>query len=69
MPPNRAQCDPTNVMEDENLMSATINGKTQVIQPGERLIDAINRSGVEIPQVVTTPNWDRSRHATPAWWR
>ena len=42
-------------MEDENLMSATINGKTQVIQPGERLIDAINRSGVEIPQVCYHP--------------
>jgi formate dehydrogenase major subunit len=27
-------------------MSATINGKTQAIQPGERLIDAINRMGV-----------------------
>ena len=32
-------------------MSTTINGKTQAIRPGERLIDAINRSGVQIPQV------------------
>ena len=32
-------------------MSATINGKSQVIEPGERLIDLIHRSGVEIPQV------------------
>jgi formate dehydrogenase major subunit len=43
------------VMEDEKLMSATINGKTHTIQPGERLIDAINRSGVQIPQVCYHP--------------
>jgi len=36
-------------------MSFTINGKTQAIQPGERLIDAINRSCVEIPQVCYHP--------------
>src|SRR5580704_3690116 len=36
-------------------MSASINGKSQAIQPGERLIDAINRSGVEIPQVCYHP--------------
>ena len=36
-------------------MLATINGKTLAIQPGERLIDAINRSGVEIPQVCYHP--------------
>jgi len=32
-------------------MSITINGKLHAIQPGERLIDAINRSGTEISQV------------------
>ena len=32
-------------------MSFKINGKAQAIKPGERLIDVINRSGVEIPQV------------------
>lgn len=32
-------------------MSATINGRPQTIEPGERLIDLIHRSGVEIPQV------------------
>ena len=36
-------------------MSFTINGKAQAIKPGERLIDAINRSGVEIPQVCYHP--------------
>jgi formate dehydrogenase major subunit len=36
-------------------MSASINGKSQAILPGERLIDAINRSGVEIPQVCYHP--------------
>ncbi|MGC1462423.1 MAG: molybdopterin-dependent oxidoreductase, partial [Terracidiphilus sp.] len=36
-------------------MSATINGKSLAIQPGERLIDAINRSGVPIPQVCYHP--------------
>jgi formate dehydrogenase major subunit len=36
-------------------MSATINGKPQAIQPSERLIDVINRSGVEIPQVCYHP--------------
>ena len=32
-------------------MSATINGRPQTIKRGERLIDLIHRSGVEIPQV------------------
>jgi formate dehydrogenase major subunit len=36
-------------------MSFTINGKAQAIKLGERLIDAINRSGVEIPQVCYHP--------------
>ncbi len=36
-------------------MSVIINGKPQEIQPGERLIDVINRSGVEIAQVCYHP--------------
>jgi formate dehydrogenase major subunit len=36
-------------------MSVTINGKPQAIEPGEHLIDAINRSGVQIPQVCYHP--------------
>jgi formate dehydrogenase major subunit len=32
-------------------MSVTINGRPQTIEPGERLIDLVNRSGVAIPQV------------------
>jgi len=36
-------------------MAININGKPQAFQPGERLIDVINRSGVEIPQVCYHP--------------
>ena len=36
-------------------MSVTINGKPQAIQPGERLIDVINRGDAEIPQVCYHP--------------
>ena len=36
-------------------MTATINGRQQAIQPGERLIDLINRCGIEIPQVCYHP--------------
>ncbi len=36
-------------------MALTINGKPQAIRSGERLIDTINRSGVEIPQVCYHP--------------
>jgi formate dehydrogenase major subunit len=36
-------------------MTAIINGRPQAIQPGERLIDLINRSGVEVPQVCYHP--------------
>jgi formate dehydrogenase major subunit len=32
-------------------MAITINGKPQALRSGERLIDVINRSGIEIPQV------------------
>jgi formate dehydrogenase major subunit len=33
------------------LMAVSINGKQQDTRPGDRLIDVINRSGVEVPQV------------------
>ena len=36
-------------------MAITINGKPQTIQSGERLIDVINRCGIEIPQVCYHP--------------
>ena len=36
-------------------MTATVDGKPQAIQPGERLIDLINRSGIAIPQVCYHP--------------
>jgi len=36
-------------------MAIIINGKPQAFQPGERLIDVINRCGVEIPQVCYHP--------------
>jgi formate dehydrogenase major subunit len=36
-------------------MSFTINGKAHAIKPGERVIDAINRSGVEVPNVCYHP--------------
>jgi formate dehydrogenase major subunit len=32
-------------------MTAIINGRPETIRPGERLIDLINRRGIEIPQV------------------
>ena len=36
-------------------MSLTINGTLRDLQPGERLIDAINRCGISIPQVCYHP--------------
>jgi formate dehydrogenase major subunit len=36
-------------------MSVVLNGRPQEIQPGERLIDTINRSGILIPQVCFHP--------------
>ena len=36
-------------------MAVTINGKVHAFRPGERIIDAINRSGIEIPQVCYHP--------------
>ncbi len=36
-------------------MAVTINGKVHAFRPGDRIIDAINRSGVEIPQVCYHP--------------
>src|ERR1700723_490062 len=43
------------IAEGGQLMTATINGRPQAIQAGERLIDLINRCGVEIPQVCYHP--------------
>src|SRR6202022_1159738 len=39
------------------LMAVSINGKQQAIRAGDRLIDVINRSGVEVPQVCYHPQW------------
>jgi formate dehydrogenase major subunit len=36
-------------------MIATIDGKPQEFQPGERLIDLINRRGIDLPQVCYHP--------------
>src|ERR1700733_8854740 len=36
-------------------MTATLNGRPQAIQPGERLIDLINRCGIEVPHVCYHP--------------
>ena len=36
-------------------MTVTMNGRPQAIQPGERLIDLINRSGIEVPHVCYHP--------------
>ena len=36
-------------------MTVTIDGRAQAIQPGERLIDLINRCGVALPQVCYHP--------------
>ena len=36
-------------------MSITVNQSTRAIEPGERLIDAINRSGIDLPQVCYHP--------------
>ena len=36
-------------------MAVSINGKQQAIRAGDRLIDVINRSGVEVPQVCYHP--------------
>ena len=36
-------------------MTATVDGRPRVIQRGERLIDLINRSGIEVPHVCYHP--------------
>ena len=36
-------------------MTVTLNGSPQAIQPGERLIDLINRCGIEVPHVCYHP--------------
>ena len=42
---------PNSITEDGEHMTATIDGRPQAIKPGERLIDLINRCGIEVPQV------------------
>src|SRR5260370_29395488 len=37
------------------MIGILIAGVTQLIQPGERLIDVINRSGAKLPQVCHHP--------------
>src|SRR5260370_8496836 len=37
------------------MIGILIDGVTQLIQPGERLIDVINRSGAKLPQVCHHP--------------
>ena len=36
-------------------MTAIVDGKPQAIEPGERLIDLINRSGIAVPHVCYHP--------------
>ena len=36
-------------------MTVTLNGRSQVFQSGERLIDLINRCGVPVPHVCYHP--------------
>ncbi len=43
------------IVEGGAPMTTTIDGKPQAIQPGERLIDLINRCGIEVPQVCYHP--------------
>jgi hypothetical protein len=46
---------PQSITEGGVRMTATIEGRPRAIQPGERLIDLINRCGIEIPQVCYHP--------------
>jgi hypothetical protein len=67
--PNHAEYHPKAIAEVGQNMMVTLNGRSQAIQSGERLIDLINRCGVEVPHVCYHPNSARSNPATPAWWR
>src|ERR1700691_35277 len=49
--PYAMEYHPYRITEGGQLMTATINGRPQAIQAGERLIDLINRCAIEIPQV------------------
>src|SRR6202050_4578786 len=42
---------PYRITEGGQLMTATIHGRPEAIQAGERLIDLINRCGIEVPHV------------------
>ena len=46
---------PNSIAEGAEHVTATINGKQQAIEAGERLIDLINRCGIEVPQVCYHP--------------
>src|ERR1700728_2241475 len=47
--------DTESIAEGEQLMIATVDGKQQTIQPGERLIDLINRCRIDLPQACYHP--------------
>src|SRR5579863_84701 len=46
---------PNSIARGGEHMKATMDGKPQEIQPNERLIDLINRCGIELPQVCYHP--------------
>ena len=50
-----AEYHPKSIAEGREHMTATIDGRPQAIQPGERLIDLINRCGIEVPHVCYHP--------------
>src|SRR6202789_3437560 len=53
--PHPTDYDPEAPAGGEEPMSVTINGASQAIQPAERVIDLINRSGVAVPHVCYHP--------------
>ena len=44
-----------NILRGHAIGSLTIDGFVQDANPGEHLIDAINRSGIKVPQVCYHP--------------
>jgi hypothetical protein len=53
--PSSTEYHPKSIAEGGYYMTATINGRPQAIQPGERLIDLINRCEIEVPHVCCHP--------------
>ena len=49
------------------MAGVTIDGSIREFVAGERLIDLINRIGLNCPRSVTTPSLARFKPATPAW--